>query len=99
MTALSNAQKRYLKGLAHHLKPVVMLGDKGLTPAVIAEVERGLDDHELIKVKLNGADRQQRSRDLADISAATGAWAVQRIGHVGVFYRPNPEQPRIRLPD
>lgn len=95
---LTPAQRRYLRGLAHPLKPVLMLGGKGVTPSLLAELERALDDHELVKVKLAGADRGERESSLAQLLAASGAENVQTIGHVVVLYRHNQEQPRIVLP-
>lgn len=96
--SLSPAQRRYLRGLAHSLKPVLMLGGKGVTPSVLAELERALDDHELIKVKLPGSEHTEREASLAQLTDASGAEKVQTIGHVAVLYRRNQEQPRIALP-
>ena len=96
--SLTPSQRRYLRGLAHPLKPVPLLGGKGVTPAVLAELEHALDDHELIKIKLAGEDREERSSSLTQLLDASGAENVQRIGHVAVLYRRNEEQPRIALP-
>ena len=60
MTILSTKQKQFLKGLAHHLSPVVMLGGNGLTEGVLAEIDNALNHHELIKVKIAGADRETK---------------------------------------
>lgn len=95
---LSPSQRRYLRGLAHPLKPVLLLGGKGITPSVLAELNHALDDHELLKVKLSGEDREQRESSLTQLLDASGAESVQRIGHVAVLYRRNEEQPRIALP-
>lgn len=99
MQRLTSNQKRHLRGLAHPLKPVVMLGGKGLTETVLAEIERALNDHELIKVKLNPGDRDQRQQDLQQIQASTNAVAIQRVGNVASLYRRHPEQAKIDLPD
>lgn len=96
--SLTPAQRRYLRGLAHPLKPVLLLGGKGITPSVLAELHRALDDHELIKVKLAGEDREERSSSLTQLLDASGAENVQTIGHIAVLYRRNPEQPQIALP-
>ncbi|MEO6966851.1 MAG: ribosome assembly RNA-binding protein YhbY [Rhodanobacteraceae bacterium] len=96
--ALTPAQRRYLRGLAHPLKPVLMLGGKGVTPSLLAELEHALDDHELVKVKLSGTDRAERESSLAQLIDASRAEKVQTIGHVAVLYRHNDEQPRIALP-
>ncbi|MBS0431929.1 MAG: ribosome assembly RNA-binding protein YhbY [Proteobacteria bacterium] len=95
---LTPTQRRYLRGLAHLLKPVLLLGGKGVTPSVLAELEHALDDHELIKVKLAGADRGERASSLMQLLDASGAENVQTIGHVAVLYRRNDEQPKIALP-
>lgn len=95
---LTASQVRYLRGLAHPLKPVVTLGGKGVTAAVLKELDHALDDHELIKVKLGGDDRAARGADIAKLTEASGAEPVQAIGRVAVLYRRNPKQPRIALP-
>lgn len=93
--SLNQFQKRHLRQLAHDLRPVVQTGGRGLTEAVLAEMDRALQDHELIKVRLVADDRQQRREMIETACERTGAELVQRIGHVAVLYRPNPEQPRV----
>jgi len=95
---LTEKQRRHLRGLAHPLKPVILMGNSGLTPAVVAETDRALTDHELIKVRLPGLERAQRDAALADLATGTASTMVTRIGHVAVLYRPHPELPRIILP-
>ena len=95
--SLTNPQQKYLRGLTHNLNPVVMVGDKGLTEAVLAEIESALAHHELIKVKLRG-ERDDRQRWIQEITETTGAETVHGIGQVASFYRRNPEKPRIALP-
>ena len=95
---LTEKQRRHLKGLAHPLKPVILMGNAGLSPGVVAETRRALQDHELIKVRLPGVDRDERNATLAELAEQTGSVMVTRIGHVAVLYRPNPELPRIVLP-
>ena len=95
---LSEKQRRHLKGLAHPLKPVILMGNAGLTEAVIAATAAALADHELIKVRLPGMDRDDRDAALALLAERTGSAMVTRIGHVAVLYRPDPEVPRIQLP-
>jgi len=96
---LANSQRRLLKQRAHHLKPVVLLGQAGLTEAVLAEIERALDHHELIKVRVNGGDRDIRDAQVRIIVEATGATVVQRIGNIAALYCANPELANpIQLP-
>ncbi|MBI3546326.1 MAG: ribosome assembly RNA-binding protein YhbY [Gammaproteobacteria bacterium] len=94
---LNAKQRKHLKGLAHHLKPVVLVGNAGVTDPVLKEIELALGYHELIKIRLPGVDRSERSAMLEKICAASCAEAVQEIGRVAVVYRPA-EQPRITLP-
>lgn len=96
--SLNSSQIRYLRGLAHPLKPVLLLGGKGVTAGVLKELEQALDDHELIKVRLGGADRAARNAEIDKLVASSRAEAVQSIGHIAVLYRRNDEQPRIALP-
>jgi RNA-binding protein len=95
---LSERQRRHLKGLAHPLKPVILMGNAGLTDAVVAETQRALHDHELIKVRLPGQDREERDAALAALAERTQSTMVTRIGHVAVLYRAHPKLPRIVLP-
>jgi len=95
---LNEAQKKHLKRLAHHRKPIVQTGANGLTDAVLVEVERALKDHELIKVRLVAGDRTERSAMISEVCERTQAALVQRIGHVAVLFRSNPEKPIIELP-
>lgn len=98
MFALTNPQKRHLKALAHPRKPIVIVGDRGITPAVMHEIAQALDHHELIKIRVNVGDREGRDAMISDICTASGAALVQRIGHVATLYRRNHETPRIELP-
>ena len=93
MPGLSPSRRRELKARAHPLDPVVLIGGSGLTSAVLAEIERGLKSHELIKVRVPGADRAEREGIFAEISSRTGARTVQHIGKVLVVFRENPEPP------
>lgn len=95
--AVNDKQRRYLKGLAHPLKPVVMIGNSGLTPAVLNEIEQALSHHELIKVRVSGQERADRKQMLDQIAEQTGADLVMIIGHIGGFYRPA-DKPKISLP-
>jgi RNA-binding protein len=96
--SLSPSQKRYLRGLAHALNPVIMTGNKGVTAAVINEFSIALDHHELVKVKLGSNDRGDRAAQIGALVDATKAEVVQTIGRVASFYRHNAKQPRLALP-
>jgi putative YhbY family RNA-binding protein len=91
MSQLSPSRRRELKARAHALDPVVLIGGAGLSPAVLAEIDRGLKSHELIKVRVPGADRPTREVILGEICRRTGAQAVQHIGKMLVLFRENPE--------
>lgn len=89
-------QIKKLRSLAHPLKPVVRIGQKGLTDAVLAELEIALDHHELIKVKVAG-DRDERDRTVTLIIDKTSAHRVSLTGGVAVLFRRNPEAPVVNL--
>lgn len=95
---LSQTQKRHLRGLAHALNPVILVGQKGVTDALLAEFVIALDHHELVKVKLGGAERDERNAMIAALGKGSGAELVQTIGHVASFWRRNPQAPKIALP-
>ena len=95
---LTDSQRRHLRGLAHHLKPVVMVGQDGLKPTVLAEIDAALTAHELVKVKVAAADRDERAAMVAAIAATAGAEVVQSIGHVAALFRRNPKKPKVALP-
>ena len=88
---MDSAQRKAFRRIAHHLHPVVIVGDGGVSDAVIAETNRALDDHELIKVKVNAMDREDRNEMIDALIAACQAEAVQKIGKIVVLYRHNPE--------
>lgn len=95
---LNESQRRHLRGLAHPLTAVIMIGNAGLTEAIVKETERALHDHELIKVKVRGAERAPRDAMLVNLAQRTSSELVQRIGHVGVLYRAHPTLPRVIVP-
>jgi RNA-binding protein len=97
--ALSEKQSRFLRSKAHPLKPVIHVGQSGLTPAVCAEAARALKDHELIKVKFFGAEREQRDSWVSELCTTTASELVQRIGHVATIYKARSPMPRLVLPD
>jgi len=96
--SLPEHHKRHLRGLAHHLRPVALVGQAGLTGAVLAEVGLALDSHELVKVKVSASDRDVRAELIERMGRETGAELIQRIGQMAVLFRRNPKRPRILLP-
>lgn len=95
---LTNAQIRFLRGQAHGLKAILQLGAKGLTDAVVAEVDLALEHHELIKVKVAAEDRDARDAMIAELAGRAAATLVQRIGNVAVLYRQSKDHRQIVLP-
>ena len=91
MHHLIPAERRALRALAHHLQPVVMIGEAGLTPAMIREIDVCLKSHELIKVRVLGDDRERRVSLIGEICASLDARPVQHIGKILVIFRPRPE--------
>ena len=89
---LTNEGKKALLKRAHDLHPVVRLGNKGLTEAVNKEIDIALNVHELIKIKVTGQEREQRSLVLKTIAETHQAHLLQEIGMIGVFYRKNEEK-------
>jgi RNA-binding protein len=96
---LSERQKKHLRRLGHDLHPIVLIGQKGLTPGVTEELRLALDHHELVKLRARVGDRKERDAILAELARATGSEFVHRIGNVGLFYRKNSVLPKILLPD
>jgi len=94
---VNSKQISYLRGLAHSLNPVVMIGNNGLTESVLKEIDVNLNAHELIKIKVMGDDRELRTQILADICEKSNAVAVHHIGKQLVIYRQS-EKNRIVIP-
>ena len=93
---LDGAQRRFLRGLAHPLKPIVFVGEGGISPAVTKALDEALSSHELVKIRLRQPqDKKAAARELASTSSAAVCGVV---GHTVVLYRPHPEEPRIELP-
>jgi len=91
--SLTPRERAHLKARAHALEPKVMVGHGGLTPAVLAEIDRALTAHELIKVKILSDDREVREAMSVEIGAATDAAQVQRVGKIVALWRPKPDEP------
>ena len=96
--ALTNAQIRFLRGQAHDLRAMLQVGGKGISEALVVEVDGALEHHELIKVKVAADDRELRDAMIAELTERTGAVLVQRIGHTAVLYRQAKDKRHIVLP-
>ena len=95
-SSLSGKQRRALRGLAHGLKPVVLVGQHGLSEAVIAEIDLALDHHELIEVRMQRPeDKKAAARELAE---RAGAELCGIVGHTVILFRRNEEAPKVTIP-
>jgi RNA-binding protein len=99
MNELDGFQRRHLRGLAHPLRPVVMIGKEGLTEAVVAKTDAELLAHELIKIRFQAAKDEKRYL-LHELAVQTRAELVGMVGHVGILFRQNrePDKRKIRVP-
>ena len=95
---ISESQKKFLRGLGHQLKPVVTVGDAGLSSSVMQEFDSAISHHELIKVRIRAASRESRDALIDELCQRESGNLIQRIGNVALIYRANPDEPRIRLP-
>ena len=97
---LTSAQRRELRARAHHLHPVVVIGNAGLTTAVLNEVNKNLSSHELIKIRVFADEHATRERLLDEICASLHSAPVQHIGKILVVYRPLPDdaKPAVKKP-
>ena len=91
MKELTSVDRRALRARAHHLHPTIMIGNAGLTPTVLHEINIALNSHELIKIRVLGADRALREKLIGEICPALDASPVQHIVKMLVIYRPRPE--------
>jgi RNA-binding protein len=89
-SSISAKQLRELRESLHHLKPIVIIGNNGLTENVLAEINHALNDHELIKIRINAENSSDRTEVAQKICAQTSAILVQTIGHILAIYRKNP---------
>ena len=95
---LSEPQKKFLRGLGHQLKPVITVGDAGLSDSLMKEFKSTIEHHELIKVRVRTGDRETRDTIISDLCKKGAAELVARIGNVALIYRRNDEKPQIPLP-
>lgn len=101
MKELESFQRKYLRGVAHRLKPIILIGQKGLTREVLLSTEQALERHELIKVKFNEfKEKKQKTQICEQLERETGSTMVGLIGHTAVFYRmqKDPQKRKIFLP-
>ena len=95
---LTGRQKRHLRGLAHSRHPLVRVGNNGATQAVAEELDRTLAHHELVKIKVESNDREERRDIITSLGEQCSAEIVQTIGKIAVLFRRNPDEPKITLP-
>jgi RNA-binding protein len=95
---LTSAQTRFLRGQAHGLRAILQVGGKGVSPALVAEIDNALEHHELIKLKIAAEDREARDGMIAELAKRTDSALVQRIGHTAILYRPSKDHRQIVLP-
>lgn len=98
MPTLKGKQRRYLRGLAHRLQPVVIVGRRGVTEAVIHQIDAALRHHELIKVKLTSERAGERENAARSIAEQTACEIIGLVGRVLILYRRDEDDPRISLP-
>lgn len=95
--ALTGAQRRMLRGMAHGMKPIVQIGHDGPMATVIAQLCQALYDHELVKVKVNSTYEGSLEEVAVTLAERTASACVQQIGHILLFYKANPDEPIIDL--
>ena len=101
MKKLEGFQRKYLRGFTHSLRPVIFIGQRGLTPEVLLSAEKALETHELIKVKVNDFKEKEQKAEISNLlGRETGSEIVGTIGHTAIFYRQqkDPEKRKISLP-
>jgi RNA-binding protein len=100
MSDLTGSQRKYLRGLAHGAKPVVHIGQHGLSDAVVRQLDQALESHELIKVRYLSDDREEKAALSTAIGERLRAETVGTVGHTAIFYRQHPEREKrkVRIP-
>ncbi|BBB24349.1 RNA-binding protein [Isorropodon fossajaponicum endosymbiont JTNG4] len=98
MIKLTNNQKKFLRSKSHSLKPVIMIGQHGLSESVLAELKATMEKHELLKIKIRIDEREQKQKIIDKVINASNAHLVQVIGNIVVIYRSFDEEPQIILP-
>jgi len=95
---LTERQKKHLRREAHAMKPLLSLGDKGITDTFLVELNSTLEHHELIKIKIRAGDREARDQAVSEIAEKMGAVLISRVGNIATLYRQREKDPRITLP-
>jgi len=95
---LTEPQRKHLRGLAHSLKPLIRVGNAGLSAALLDELGLQLEHHELLKVRVAAPSREARDIAIGQLTERSGAALVARIGNIAVLYRPRRDKPQIVLP-
>ena len=95
---IKNVQKKYLRKLGHQLKPIIFIGNSGLSESVLTELSSTINYHELIKVKIKASNRIIRDKIVDEICKKTSTQLVTQIGGIALIYKRNPENPKIKLP-
>jgi len=96
---LTEPQKKYLRGLGHPLKPLIIVGEAGLSESLLAEFETTLLHHELIKMSVRVGDRATRNAIIEKLCTVSSAALIQRVGNMALLYRENPEKKKIVIPN
>ncbi|MBW1989864.1 MAG: ribosome assembly RNA-binding protein YhbY [Deltaproteobacteria bacterium] len=96
---LTGAQKKTLRGMAHSLKPIVHVGQRGVTESLVANLDQALDDHELVKVRfVEHKDKEDKKRIAAELEQAVSASMVGMKGHTAIFFRQHPDPEKRKIP-
>ena len=95
-STLQGFQRRHLRKLAHSLKPIVWIGEAGVSPSVETALARALEDHELVKVKLQGAEKKKEVAN--ELARCSGAELCGLVGHTAILFLPHPDDPQIEIP-
>lgn len=95
---LTQAQKKFLRGRGHSLKPVITVADAGVSESLLSEFDSTIDHHELIKVRFRASDRERRNQLIEELCARGSAGLISRTGNIALLYRRNETKPRIVLP-
>jgi RNA-binding protein len=97
--ALTERQKKHLRRLGHDLHPIVLVGQRGMNPGVVEELKLALEHHELVKLRVRAASREDRDAIFGELAGLSDSEFVFRIGNVGLFYKKNKTMQKVLLPD